>query len=504
MNIRDLTLEQKIGQLFVTGFPGESPSEEFLRLVSQYDVGNVILFSHNIRSRHQLAELTSELFRKISNETGILPLISIDEEGGVVSRLPQDTAVMPSALAQAQTGDEQAVRKAARIVGEELKALGINFNLAPVLDINSNRNNPLIGVRSFGETPEQVIRFGRQAVKGYQEAGILCSGKHFPGHGDTDKDSHLDLPVVNADRTLLHNRELAPFADLIGQGIPAITVGHMVVPALEPESVPCTMSRRTGTGLLREQMRFEGLILSDCLEMAAIKEHYGISRGAVEGLKAGIDLIYISHTASAVEEAVLAVRKAVEDGELPEELIDRAVIRILSAKEKVRACGREEEAVGTEEQMEFAQAFLNRSIRPVPDTGKSPFVTGEDPLFIGIGPERVTLASDVQGARSFAHFMQENFGGEAISCRIDVAEEEIEECVKRAAGRSSLVVGTLNAHLWPGQHRLLESLSGLDIPMAHAALRDPYDLEESPERVFKLPLYEYTVRAMEIGKKYFR
>ncbi len=496
-------MEQKIGQLFVVGFPQERPSEEFMRLVREYRVGNVILFTHNISSRQQLSELTKFLFGEIRKETGVIPLISIDEEGGVVSRLPKDTAVMPTARAQAETGDGQAVRRAARIVGEELKALGINFNLAPVLDINSNRDNPVIGIRSFGETAEQVIRFGEMAARGYLDAGILCSGKHFPGHGDTEEDSHLALPAVRADRELMMQRELAPFAHLIRQGLPAVTVGHMVVPALEPARIPCTMSGKVVTGLLREQMGFQGLIISDCLEMAAIRDFYGISRGAVEALKAGIDLVFISHTASAAEEAVLAVREAVAAQELSMERIDEAVSHILAAKRRFGECSWDEGHVGTREQTAFAEAFLARTIRPKQEDGQR-FLPGGSPLFIGVEPGRVTLVCDGKGQKDFAHFMQENFGGDAVVCSDDPTEEEIREYVARAEGRTALIVGTLNAHLKPGQRRMLETLAGLGIPMAHVALGDPADLELLSGCQLRLSLYEYTVRAMEAASVYFQ
>ena len=503
MKVQDLTLEQKIGQLFVMGFPQESPSEEFIRLVRKYQVGNVILFSHNISSAQQLSNLTKALFEEILEHTGVLPLISIDEEGGVVSRLPQDCAVMPSALAQSEAGDEESVYQAARIAGEQLKALGINFNLAPVLDINSNKNNPVIGVRSFGETAEQVSRFAAMAVKGFLDAGILCSGKHFPGHGDTDKDSHLSLPVLNVDKELLGCRELAPFSKLIHQGLPAVTIGHVIVPALESQQIPCTMSYNTVTGLLRKQMQFDGLIISDCMEMAAVKEYYGIAKGAVEGLKAGIDLIFISHTASAVEEAVLAVKKAVEDGELSMERIEDAAARVLAAKEMFGKCDWNMEKVGTKQQIQFAEGFLAKTSRPLDQTKEKKFLLGTDPLFIGIEPKSVTLASDTKGPQNFAIFMQQCFGGEAIECSMNTTEKEMQDCIDRAKGKSSLVVGTLNAHLQPGQCRLLEALSSLNIPLAHIALRNPYDLEKTSDEVFKLPLYEYTVRAMEKAKQYF-
>ena len=183
MRIQDMTLEQKAGQLFAVGFPQEYPSDEFMNLVREYRVGNVILFTHNISSRQQVSELTKTLFREIGKATGVIPLISIDEEGGVVSRLPEDTAIMPSARAQAGTGEEQTVRRAARIVGEELKAMGINFNLAPVLDINSNKDNPLIGVRSFGKTygRDSVQRQAFSRTRGYERGFPSCAARGGSG-----------------------------------------------------------------------------------------------------------------------------------------------------------------------------------------------------------------------------------------------------------------------------------------------------------------------------------
>ena len=241
--LEQLSLEQKIGQLFVTGFPGTEPSEEFLRLVKEQKVGNVIFFTYNAKSRQQMAELTNFLFKTIMEETGIMPFITIDEEGGVVSRLPEGTAIMPSPMAQGNLGDEEMIRQGARIAGEQLLSLGVNFNLAPSLDINSNQQNPVIGVRSFGERAEQVCRFASAAIQGYSQAGIMCSGKHFPGHGDTETDSHLSLPVIHGTREELERRELLPFQKMIGEGLPAITIAHIRVPSMEPKEIPATMSR---------------------------------------------------------------------------------------------------------------------------------------------------------------------------------------------------------------------------------------------------------------------
>ncbi|RKJ44234.1 glycoside hydrolase family 3 protein, partial [bacterium 1XD42-8] len=267
MKYEEMSLRQKIGQMIVTGFPEESMSREFINLVEEYKVGNVILFQYNQKSRIQLKALCKELKKMIERETGFLPFITSDEEGGIVSRLPLDMPKMPSPLGQTALGEIERVRKAAKITGRELKEAGINFNLAPVLDINNNPNNPVIGVRSYGTTSQEVCTFGMAALKGYRDAKIMTTGKHFPGHGDTNQDSHLTLPTITKTWEELLQGELIPFQEAIRQGIPAITIAHICFPKVEPENIPATMSRKVITGLLREKLGFQGLIISDCMEM---------------------------------------------------------------------------------------------------------------------------------------------------------------------------------------------------------------------------------------------
>lgn len=500
----DLTLDEKIGQLFVAGFPDQKPSTEFLSLIREEKVGNIILFSHNISDKFQLAKLNRLLYNEIIDATGVVPIISIDEEGGVVTRLPKESAIMPSQMAQAATGDKNLVYGGAKIIGEQLKALGINMNLAPLLDINSNPNNPVIGVRSFGETKECVCEYAKEAVKGYKEAGILCSGKHFPGHGDTEIDSHLGLPVIERSWNELENRELHPFKELIKQQIPAITIAHVVVSSMESRHIPSTVSKDIITDYLRNTLNYSGIIISDCMEMEAMKQFGTIEENVVSSLQAGIDLIFISHTSALAKRAVKAVRKAVADGILSIEQIDKSVSRILTAKEKLPSLDFiNPDKVGTKQQIDFAQSFLKKTIQGSKKE-KMVFHLGDNPVFIGVIPSRVTKASStVKMEQDFSSHLKMKYGGTAVTLSLNPTEEELEYAKEKLNNHSSVVVGVLNANLHEGQKKLLQLIDQVSYKTALISLRNPYDRSLIAKEVFYLSLYEYSERTLKELADYF-
>ena len=274
-----MDLRTKIGMRLFSGFPGKEMSEEFRRMVREYKLGNVILFSNNIESLEQLNRLCVEIDEFITAETGYHPLISIDQEGGMVSRLPDNTVVAPSQMAESALADPDLIEECAYRNGRLLMELGCNFNLAPVLDVNMSLKNPVIGVRSFSDKTEKVAEYGARAVKGYNRSGILSSAKHFPGHGNTGTDSHLSLPVIDLERDEL-SEQLKPFVRAMEEGVPAVTTSHILFPKIEPD-VPCTMSRRLITGLLREELGFKGIVISDCMQMQAISRFYGDRKSVV-------------------------------------------------------------------------------------------------------------------------------------------------------------------------------------------------------------------------------
>src|SRR3989440_4430048 len=260
-----MTLEEQIGQILMAGFWGSTPSQEIIDLIQRHHIGNILLFSRNIRDAQQVFEVT-QTFQVIAKESGqhYPLLIAIDQENGLVQRLGEAATIFPGNMALGAIGSEEVAYRVALATGRELQALGINMNLAPVVDVNNNAANPVIGVRSFGEDAQQVARLGAAMVKGYAAAGILSCLKHFPGHGDTAVDSHLALPLIPYDLERLEALELVPFQVGIEAGAECVMIAHVSFPALtEQKMLPATLSPAIVQGLLREKLGFSGVILSD-------------------------------------------------------------------------------------------------------------------------------------------------------------------------------------------------------------------------------------------------
>ena len=323
-----MTLKEKIGQLFIIGFHGTTVSEQFAHLLSFYTPGGVILFTRNLSNPAQAATLVNALQSHVSRP----PLwISIDHEGGNVHRLPNGFTRLPTSGELGRQNSEDRAVSVASVGARELRAIGINVNYAPVLDLNTNPNNPVIGERSFGTDPDTVARLGWATIRTYLRHEILACAKHFPGHGDTDTDSHHELPVVSLSTEVLRERECRPFQTLIAQGLPAIMTAHVRYPALD-DDVPASLSRPIQTGLLREHFQFNGLVFSDDLEMAAISTHMDVSEAAVLAIEAGTDHLLICHDETRQTAAMEAVHTAVRDGRITESRIDESVNRILQCK----------------------------------------------------------------------------------------------------------------------------------------------------------------------------
>jgi beta-N-acetylhexosaminidase len=324
-----MSLEQKVGQLFVPTIPGATPARG-ASLVRKYHLGGVIYFPGNMRSPRQTAGLSNAL-QRAAMESGVPLLISTDEEQGIVTRVPFITR-FPSSRALAATRDPVAdVRTAARVTGEELRALGINQNFAPVADVNVNPRNPVIGVRSFGTEPGPVARLVGVAVDAYRAAGVASTAKHFPGHGDTDTDSHTGLPVIEHTKAQWRRLDAPPFQTAIAHGIDAIMTAHIVMPRLDPAGHPATMSSRLLTGLLRDELGFDGVVITDSLQMAGARKKYGPVRAAVRAVEAGADQLLMPVSLPRAYRAVVA---GVRDGSIPRDRLDQAVSRVLRMKER--------------------------------------------------------------------------------------------------------------------------------------------------------------------------
>ncbi|KAF9472829.1 glycoside hydrolase [Pholiota conissans] len=312
-------LKREIGQHFVFGFHGFEVSQNIKKIIEKYHVGNVILMKRNIQSAAQTRKLVLDLQKIAKDARHEKPLlIGIDQENGLVSAFSSPTAgtTFPGAMALAATGSPELAEKVAYASASELKMVGINWVYSPVADVNTDSRNPVIGVRSFGDDPNAVAMFATAVSHGTIAAGVAPTAKHFPGHGDTHVDSHLALPVIAKTRAQIGTEELVPFAALVSAGVPSVMTGHMALPLITGDDTPCSLSRKITTDLLRGEMGFEGVIVTDCLEMDAIAEGRGIRVGAEMALGAGADVVMICHTFERHVEAVEGVYEAVEAGRI--------------------------------------------------------------------------------------------------------------------------------------------------------------------------------------------
>jgi len=325
-----MTLREKIGQLFMLGFHGTEPSKELRDLFTTYHPGGVILFSRNLEHPEQAARLTNAL-QKLSPTRPLL--VSIDQEGGRVARLPQGFTVFPGQGALGRAGTTELAYAFAEVTAKELRAIGVNMDMAPVLDVHSNPTNPVIGDRSFGADPLLVETLGLAVIAGLQDNGVLACGKHFPGHGDTAADSHHELPTVSHDLDRLRRIELRPFAHCVANGLAAVMTAHVRYPALDAH-VPATLSATILTTLLRAQLHFTGLVVTDDLEMRAIRDHYGIEDAVIRAVRAGADILLICKDHERQVAAMEAVYRAVMEGDLSETQVEPALMRVLQAKER--------------------------------------------------------------------------------------------------------------------------------------------------------------------------
>ncbi|HKS69310.1 MAG TPA: glycoside hydrolase family 3 protein, partial [Ktedonobacterales bacterium] len=331
----ELSLDDAIGQCFMVGFHGTEPPPSLIELIARDRVGGVILFSRNCRGGSaQVRALTARLQAAARDAGHPRPLlIAIDQENGLVRRLGPGATQLPGNMALSAAGDPELTEAVARASGEELRALGINLNLAPVADVNNNPANPVIGVRSFGEDPVVVGRHVAAAVRGYSAGGVIAALKHFPGHGDTATDSHLGLPLVPHDRDRLEMVELLPFQAGLAAGAECVLTAHVALPRLTGgNAVPATLAPEIVRGMLREELGFDGVAITDCLEMDAVARGVGVPSGAVAALRAGNDIVLISHRRDRQRAGLAAVRAAVAQGTLAPEAVRAAAARVLRLK----------------------------------------------------------------------------------------------------------------------------------------------------------------------------
>jgi beta-N-acetylhexosaminidase len=325
-----MTSREKIGQLFMVGFMGTAVTPELASFIKEYKPGGVILFSRNLESVEQIVELTNDL-QRCSPQSPLL--ISIDQEGGRVSRLPKGFTIFPACELIGRCNSTELAYAAAATIAKELRVVGINMNMAPVLDVNSNPDNPVIGDRAFGSLSDVVSEMALATAAGLQDNKVVACGKHFPGHGDTNADSHKELPVVEASRERLETIELPPFRRAAAAGVETMMTAHVLYKALD-DGLPATLSPKIITHLLREEMRYDGVVLTDDLEMHAIVDHYGPGDAAVHALLAGCDVLLICKDRDREIAAFESVEKAVTSGAVSMQRLDQSVNRIQRVKQR--------------------------------------------------------------------------------------------------------------------------------------------------------------------------
>ncbi|KQL35060.1 beta-N-acetylhexosaminidase [Psychrobacillus sp. FJAT-21963] len=355
--IKEMSLEEKVGQMIFAGIDGTSLSKESRLLISNDKVGGIILFKDNLKDVDQSISLLNEL--KGENEKNKFPIfLGVDQEGGRVSRLPE-LIQLPTNQEIGRLNDSSLSYNIGNLLGKELNAFGFNLDFAPVLDINSNPKNPVIGDRSFGNNARIVSTLGIQTMKGIQHQRVIPVVKHFPGHGDTAVDSHKELPIIQKSLEELQALELIPFNDAIKNGADVVMVGHILMPKIDP-TYPSSMSNELITNILREKLKFEGVVITDDMTMGAILDNYKIGEAAVEAVKAGNDIVLIAHDYVNIKEAIDSILLAVNEGQISEERINTSVERILLLKEKYKLSNERVDRVNIEELNQTIVQILGR------------------------------------------------------------------------------------------------------------------------------------------------
>lgn len=497
-NIKEMTLKEKIGQLILPGFHSYEYDEQLKTLIEEYHVGNVILFTRNFENAKQMRALTKKIHEEILKHTGIVPFISIDQEGGLVTRMMKDVTFAAGPMTCSATS-EQAAFDTGRMLAYDMIQLGMNLNLAPSLDVNNNPNNPVINVRSYSDDPSRVSAFGKQFINGTLEYGVLPCAKHFPGHGDAAVDSHLGLPTINHDTKRIHEVEMKPFIDNIN--VPAIMSAHILFPAYD--TVPATLSKKVLTGILREELGYQGLIITDCLEMKAIADNFGTSEGALKAVMAGADLLCICHTLERQIRALELIEEAVLNGELPEAELDAHVERILKAKEATLPYleqyfyGKEE--VFSEENNKRASEIVDSSLTYV--LGEEPKLTNKTLVLAPVAQAK-TIIEDEFDERNLAKVLKANFDN------LEVLEMTNDETFKvqvlsNIKKYDQVIVFSYNANVTPWQVSLINEIIQSNKTYV-ISLKGPFDYHKYVGLENYMCLYEYTPNSIKTVVKYFK
>ncbi len=471
------SLREQVGRMLLVGFEGLRPPDHILKWLSAGEIGGVILFARNIDTPAQLAELV----RTVQAASKHPPLIAIDQEGGIVARLREGFTESPGAMALGAADDEALAEQVAAALGAELHALGINFNLAPVVDIGHDSSNPVISTRTLGANAERVSRLAVAQVRGFQSQGVGACAKHFPGHGNTPTDSHVSLPVVRGSLDFLWETDLVPFRATVEAGIASVMISHVKFEALDPE-YPSTMSRAIITGLLREEIGFEGLIVTDCMEMRAITQNYGAGESAVRAALAGVDAMFFSHTVPNQRAAFDALLAAAESGRLSQAQIEAAHARLDEFVHRFPAVEPGDlDVIGCADHLQVCQTAAQAStvlLEARPDV----FPLRPDAERIAViefASQKESEAVDRTSSTGLSAALRAQ-APDIAHLALNAADPQpaaLEEARRLAREADVAVVATRSAHLLPRQRAIAQELLDLAPKSILLCLRNPYDVE---------------------------
>ena len=341
--IDNLTLDEKIGQLITVGIDVYSLDNNAKDLIQSKKVGGIILFKNNVNDSNQLLQLINSI--KETNSTNKIPIfISVDEEGGRVNRFPKEIKALPSNKIVGNKNDSNLAYDIGKDIGYALSSFGYNMDFAPVLDINSNPNNTVIGDRAFSSDKNIVANLGANEIKGFKSSNVICVAKYFPGHGDTATDSHYSLPIINKTIQQLQELEFVPFKKAIEEKVPAIMVSHILLPNVDNTN-PASMSKVIITDILRKDLKFDGVVVSDDMTMGAITNDYDISEACIKAINAGTDLLLVCHGYDNEVKVINSIKEAVNNKIISMDRIDESVYRILYLKENYKLSDEKIESV---------------------------------------------------------------------------------------------------------------------------------------------------------------
>ncbi|MFF2097741.1 glycoside hydrolase family 3 protein [Streptomyces sp. NBC_01558] len=501
-----MTLEEKVGQLFVMRVYGHSataPDQADIdanlaeigvrtaeELIAKYRVGGIIYFAwaHNTRDPHQIADLSNGIQRaSLDQPRGLPVLISTDQEHGIVARVGKPATLFPGAMALGAGGSRADARTVGTISGAELRAIGIRQDYSTDADVNVNPANPVIGVRSFGADPDAVAGLVAAEVKGYQSSAVAATAKHFPGHGDTAVDSHFGFPVITHTREVWEKLDAVPFRAAIRAGIDSIMTAHIMVPALDPAGDPATLSHPILTGILRGELGYDGVVVTDALGMEGVRTKYGDDRVPVLALKAGVDQLLNPPDLHVAWNAVL---DAVRGGELTEARLDESILRVLRLKAKLGLLSDPyvedaavDRVVGTRAHLREADRIAERTTTLLVNKEKLlPLSRRRTPkvLVVGADPASPSLSDGPPTTVLAGALTELGFTATALSTGTAPTAAKITEAVTAAGGADVVVVATYNVTATGSQKTLVERLVATGVPVVAVSVRNPYDVAQLP------------------------